>query len=59
MLTLAATVSAAMLMVANVSSLNVALPQLSRELDASPVEVQWMTDTHAVFLAALLLPAGV
>ena len=57
-LILAATVSAAMLVVANVSSLNVALPQLSRELDASQVEVQWMIDIYAVFLAALLLPAG-
>lgn len=55
---LAATISAAMLVVANVSSLNVALPQLSRALDASQTDVQWMIDIYAVFLAALLLPAG-
>ncbi len=57
-LILAATIAAAMLVVANVSSLNVALPQLSRELDASQTDVQWMIDIYAVFLAALLLPAG-
>lgn len=57
-LILAATISAAILVVANVSSLNVALPQLSRALDASQADVQWMIDIYAVFLAALLLPAG-
>ena len=36
---LAATISAAMLVVANVSSLNVALPQLSRALDASQTAI--------------------
>jgi len=57
-LILAATIAAAILVVANVSSLNVALPELSRELGASQSDVQWMVDSYAVFLAALLLPAG-
>ena len=57
-LILAATISAAILVVANVSSLNVALPQLSRSLGASQADVHWMIDIYAVFLAALLLPAG-
>lgn len=47
-----------MLVVANVSSLNVALPELSRQLGASQTDVHWMVDIYAVFLAALLLPAG-
>ena len=57
-LTLAATVLAAVLVVANISSLNVALPELSRELGASQSDVQWMVDIYAFFLASLLLPAG-
>lgn len=57
-LILVATISAAILVVANVSSLNVALPQLSRELGATQADVHWMVDIYAVFLAALLLPAG-
>jgi EmrB/QacA subfamily drug resistance transporter len=43
---------------ANISSLNVALPELSRELGASQSDVQWMVDIYAFFLATLLLPAG-
>ncbi len=57
-LILIATISSAILVVANVSSLNVALPQLSRELGATQADVHWMVDIYAVFLAALLLPAG-
>ena len=57
-LTLMASVSAAVLVVANISSLNVALPELSRELGASQSDVQWMVDIYAFFLASLLLPAG-
>ena len=57
-LTLTATVLAAVLVVANISSLNVALPELSRELGASQSDVQWMVDIYAFFLASLLLPAG-
>ena len=57
-LILFATVTAAILVVANISSLNVALPELSRELGASQSDVQWMIDIYAFFLATLLLPAG-
>lgn len=57
-LILFASVTAAVLVVANISSLNVALPELSRELGASQSDVQWMVDIYAFFLAALLLPAG-
>lgn len=53
-----ATVLAAMLIMANVSVLNVALPELSRELGASQTDLHWIVDIYAVFLAALLLPAG-
>ncbi len=48
-LTLTATVLAAVLVVANISSLNVALPELSRELGASQSDVQWMVDIYAFF----------
>lgn len=57
-LILTATVSAAVLVMANVSALNVALPELSRELGANQTEIHWMVDIYAVALAALLLPAG-
>ena len=57
-LILSAAVASAVLVVANISSLNVALPELSRELGASQSDVQWMVDIYAFFLATLLLPAG-
>ena len=37
---------------------NVALPALQRELDASFVDVQWVIEVYALFLAALLLVGG-
>ncbi len=55
---LIATISAAVLVVANISSLNVAIPELSRELGASQSDIQWMVDVYAFSLAVLLLPAG-
>lgn len=55
---LAATIAAAMLVVANVSVLNVALPELSVELGATQAQGQWMIDIYAVVLASLLLPIG-
>ena len=57
-LILIATISAAVLVVANISSLNVAIPELSRELGASQSDIQWMVDIYAFSLAVLLLPAG-
>ncbi|MGI9621689.1 MAG: MFS transporter, partial [Acidimicrobiales bacterium] len=55
---LTGTIAAAMLVVANVSVLNVALPELSVELGASQAQNQWMVDIYAVVLASLLLPVG-
>ena len=52
-LILSAAVASAVLVVANISSLNVALPELSRELGASQSDVQWMVDIYAFFLATL------
>ena len=37
---------------------NVALPALQRELDASLVDVQWVIEAYSLFLAALLLVGG-
>ena len=55
---LAATIAAAVLVLANVSMLNVALPELSVELEASQTEAHWMVDVYAIVLASLLLPVG-
>jgi DHA2 family multidrug resistance protein-like MFS transporter len=38
--------------------LNVALPTLAKDLDASTSQVQWMANSYNLVLAALLLPAG-
>jgi EmrB/QacA subfamily drug resistance transporter len=57
-LVLAATVLSAMLVMANVSVLNVALPVLLPELGATQAQGHWMVDVYAVVLASLLLPVG-
>ncbi|HEX6418861.1 MAG TPA: MFS transporter [Acidimicrobiales bacterium] len=41
------------------SILNVALPTIVRELDASNSQLQWMVDAYTIVLAGLLLTAGV
>ncbi|MBI2709624.1 MAG: MFS transporter [Actinobacteria bacterium] len=46
------------LVVAAVSSANVALPTLARSLGASQTELQWIVDAYALVFAGLLLPAG-
>lgn len=46
------------LVVAAVSGLNVALPTLVEQLDASASELQWIVDIYALVFAGLLLPAG-
>jgi len=38
--------------------LNIALPTLVRELDATSSELQWMVDSYALVFAGLLLTAG-
>ena len=44
--------------IANVTSLNVAVPVIGRALSADQSQLQWMVDAYALLLAALLLPAG-
>jgi len=46
------------LVVAAVASLNVALPELARDTDATQTQLQWIVDSYALVFAALLLPAG-
>jgi EmrB/QacA subfamily drug resistance transporter len=46
------------LIVAAVSSLNIAIPSIQRSLDASQTELQWIVDSYALVFAGLLLPAG-
>ncbi|RPI04583.1 MAG: MFS transporter, partial [Actinobacteria bacterium] len=41
-----------------VSSLNVAIPTIQRELGASGTELQWIIDAYALVFAGLLLPGG-
>ncbi|GHD76341.1 EmrB/QacA subfamily drug resistance transporter [Salinibacterium amurskyense] len=49
---------ALMAVVASVSGLNVAQPQLATTFDASQGQVLWMINTYTLTLAALLLPLG-
>src|SRR5688572_20576370 len=46
------------LVVVSVSSLNVAIPRLSTDLQASTPELLWIVDAYALVFAGLLLPAG-
>jgi EmrB/QacA subfamily drug resistance transporter len=41
-----------------VTSLNVALPSMQRELDTSAAMLQWIVDAYAIVFAGLLLTAG-
>ena len=49
---------AVVLVIAGVASLNVAVPTIGRELGASQSDLQWIVDSFALTLAALLLPMG-
>jgi EmrB/QacA subfamily drug resistance transporter len=44
--------------VAAMSSLNVALPDIARSTHASGTQLTWIVDAYSLFFAALLLPAG-
>jgi EmrB/QacA subfamily drug resistance transporter len=44
--------------VSAVSSLNVALPDLARDVGATQTQLQWIVDSYAVVFAGLLLLAG-
>lgn len=46
------------MVVMSVAGLNVALPNLQTDLQASASELQWIIDSYALVFAALLLPAG-
>lgn len=46
------------LIVAGNASLNVALPDLQRDLSASTSDLQWIVDIYGLVFAGLLLPAG-
>jgi EmrB/QacA subfamily drug resistance transporter len=55
---LATMCTAVVLVVAGVSSLNVALPSIASALEADQTQLQWIVDAYALVLAALLLPFG-
>jgi EmrB/QacA subfamily drug resistance transporter len=57
-LVLAAMCLALATVVSAVSSLNVALPDIARDLRATQTELQWIVDAYAVIFAGLLLLAG-
>src|SRR5262245_56021265 len=46
------------MVVMSVAGLNVALPSMQVDLDASNSALQWIVDAYALVFAALLLPAG-
>ena len=47
-----------MIVIIGNTSLNVALPTLARELDASTSSLQWMVDAYSLVFAGLLFTAG-
>jgi EmrB/QacA subfamily drug resistance transporter len=55
---LAATILASSMAFIDGTVVNVALPALQREFSASLVDVQWVIEAYALFLAALLLVGG-
>lgn len=55
---LAATILASSMAFIDGTVVNVALPALQREFNASLVDVQWVIEAYALFLAALLLVGG-
>src|SRR6185312_16197589 len=44
--------------VAAMSSLNVAIPDIAKSTHASQTELSWIIDAYSLAFAALLLPAG-
>jgi EmrB/QacA subfamily drug resistance transporter len=55
---LAATILGSGMVFVDGSAVNVALPALQRDLNATIAEVLWVVESYALFLAALLLAAG-
>ncbi len=56
--TLLAVCLATFMLLLDITIVNVALPDISRELDTSFSDLQWVIDAYALMLAALLLTAG-
>lgn len=57
-LILAVLCTSLMIVIIGNTSLNVALPTLARELDASTSALQWMVDAYSLIFAGLLFTAG-
>jgi EmrB/QacA subfamily drug resistance transporter len=55
---LAATIIGSSMAFIDGSAVNVALPALQADLDAAVTDVQWIVESYALFLAALLLVGG-
>src|SRR5262245_15333632 len=49
---------ATFMLLLDVTVVNVALPDIQRELDASLSSLQWVVDAYSLMLAAFLLTAG-
>src|SRR3954453_3798104 len=56
--TLVAVCTATFMLLVDVTIVNVALPSIERDLDASFSDLQWVIDAYALTLAALLLTGG-
>ena len=56
--TLLATCVATFMLLLDITIVNVALPEIQRDLDASFSDLQWVVDAYSLMLAALLLTAG-
>ncbi len=50
--------SCLILVVAGVSSLNIAIPSIIEGLDPTATQTLWIVDAYALVFAGLLLPAG-
>src|SRR4051794_22797425 len=56
--TLVAVAAGTFMLLLDVTIVNVALPDIAKELHASLADLQWVIDAYALTLAALLLTAG-
>ena len=56
--TLIAVCATTFMLLVDITIVNVALPSIQRELDASLTGLQWIVDAYAITLAALILTGG-
>src|SRR5262245_53622823 len=56
--TLAAVCTGVFMLLLDITIVNVALPDIQTDLDASLSDLQWVIDAYALSLGALLLTAG-